>query len=110
MRGLDDEGHVANFVETEQIIEVDGYRSSFVQTRGSVPMFWSQRPNLKYKPDPIMSQQGNHFVGFQTHFATQIYNYGKQVLVNLLDQKGKEDMLVKGYASNVSQAQNTKIQ
>ena len=31
MRGLDMEGHAANFVETEQIIEYDGCRGSFVQ-------------------------------------------------------------------------------
>ena len=31
MRGLDSEGHVANFVETEQIIEYDGKTTSIVQ-------------------------------------------------------------------------------
>lgn len=30
-RGIDDAGYVANFVETEQIIESSGDRSSFVQ-------------------------------------------------------------------------------
>ena len=31
MRGLDSEGHVANFVETEQIVQYNGGRASFVQ-------------------------------------------------------------------------------
>lgn len=31
VRGLDSEGHAANFVETEQIVEYDGVKSSFVQ-------------------------------------------------------------------------------
>ena len=31
MRGLDMEGQAANFVETEQIIEYDGCKGSFVQ-------------------------------------------------------------------------------
>lgn len=31
MRGLDSDGHPANFVETEQIVECDGCKSSFVQ-------------------------------------------------------------------------------
>lgn len=35
-RGVDSEGNVANFVETEQIIEFEGYQSSFVQIRGSI--------------------------------------------------------------------------
>ena len=31
MRGIDLEGYAANYVETEQIIEYDGNRASFVQ-------------------------------------------------------------------------------
>ena len=42
-RGVDDRGHVANFVETEQIIIFEnGVVSSFTQIRGSIPFFWSQ--------------------------------------------------------------------
>jgi len=109
MRGLDSEGRVANYVETEQIVEHDGIKCSFVQTRGSVPMYWSQRPNLKYKPDPLISSNLNHMDGFQRHFAEQIYNYGQQILINLLDQKGKEDLLVKGYGRIVENAGNSNI-
>ena len=49
LRGCDDKGKVANFVETEQIVELanGGAVSSFVQTRGSMPMFWQQRPDLR---------------------------------------------------------------
>lgn len=32
----------------------------FFQTRGSIPIFWSQRPNLKYKPHPQISKVANH--------------------------------------------------
>jgi hypothetical protein len=31
VRGVDPEGQVANFVETEQIVQYDGHRCSFVQ-------------------------------------------------------------------------------
>lgn len=41
-RGIDDDGHVANFVETEQIIKYGIHIMSFVQIRGSVPVFWQQ--------------------------------------------------------------------
>lgn len=30
------------------------------QTRGSIPFYWSQRPNLKYKPKPQISKSVNH--------------------------------------------------
>lgn len=75
---------MANFVETEQIIEYNGDRSSFVQTRGSIPLIWYQLPNLKYKPKPWVSQYGNLDDAFASHFDTQIFNYGRQVLVNLV--------------------------
>lgn len=41
-RGIEDDGHVANFVETEQIIKYANHLMSFVQIRGSVPVFWQQ--------------------------------------------------------------------
>jgi len=63
-RGLDHEGHVANFNETEQLVFVEDQQStgqrvfddfstkmSFVQIRGSVPVFWAQVNTLRYKPD-----------------------------------------------------------
>ena len=61
-RGVDMFGHVANFVETEQIVlQNNGLISSFVQVpfsfsyshsqiRGSIPLEWSQTPTLKYSP------------------------------------------------------------
>ncbi|KAL7976805.1 hypothetical protein Chor_008754 [Crotalus horridus] len=87
VRGIDSEGHAANFVETEQIIHYNGNKASFVQTRGSIPFFWSQRPNLKYKPKPQISKTVNHMDGFQRHFDSQIISYGKQMIVNLVNQK-----------------------
>ena len=49
MRGVDDSGKVANFAETEQIILIDDEVSSFLQIRGSVPLFWEQPGiNVRY--------------------------------------------------------------
>lgn len=69
MRGIDEEGNVANNVETEQCVIVKDIVlqkilaclsitqiSSFVQTRGSIPLFWTQAPNLHYKPHPTFSR------------------------------------------------------
>uniref|UniRef100_A0AAY4AAY3 SAC domain-containing protein n=1 Tax=Denticeps clupeoides TaxID=299321 RepID=A0AAY4AAY3_9TELE len=84
VRGIDSEGHAANFVETEQIIQYNGAKASFVQTRGSIPFYWSQRPNLKYKPKPQISKSFNHLDGFQRHFDSQIITYGKQIILNLV--------------------------
>ena len=42
VRGLDDDGFVANFVETEQMVILEDSCTSFIQIRGSVPLFWEQ--------------------------------------------------------------------
>lgn len=44
MRGVDSEGHAANFVETEQIVEYDNTRSSFVQVGASSSCWPPQFP------------------------------------------------------------------
>jgi len=41
VRGIDDLGNVANYVETEQIVTINDLQYSFIITRGSVPIFWS---------------------------------------------------------------------
>ncbi|XP_039192069.1 phosphatidylinositol-3-phosphatase SAC1 isoform X2 [Crotalus tigris] len=102
VRGIDSEGHAANFVETEQIIHYNGNKASFVQTRGSIPFFWSQRPNLKYKPKPQISKTVNHMDGFQRHFDSQIISYGKQMIVNLVNQKGSEKPLEQTFSKMVA--------
>jgi hypothetical protein len=55
---VDAEGHASNSNETEQIVVVPRSGAekgeevfSYVQTRGSVPVFWSQVNTLRYVPD-----------------------------------------------------------
>lgn len=83
-RGIDTTGNVSNYVETEQLVEFNGHRMSFVQTRGSIPLFWYQAPNLKYKPKPQLSTHEDHQTACARHFETQIFHYGKQILINLV--------------------------
>ncbi|CAG9792900.1 unnamed protein product [Diatraea saccharalis] len=103
MRGVDSQGNVANFVETEQIVERSGEKSSFVQTRGSIPLYWSQYPSLKYKP-PMELAHEDHVAAYTKHLRDQQLRYGNQVLVNLIDQQGKEEALERGYRAAVAAA------
>ncbi|XP_016796378.1 phosphatidylinositol-3-phosphatase SAC1 isoform X2 [Pan troglodytes] len=86
VRGIDSEGHAANFVETEQIVHYNGSKASFVQTRGSIPVFWSQRPNLKYKPLPQISKVANHInqkgseKPLEQTFATMVSSLGSGMM------------------------------
>lgn len=92
-RGADVDGHVANFVETEQIIELSDAISSFVQVRGSIPLVWSQLPNIKYKPKPQLSQMHNQQEVFQRHVDQLLGIYGKLCMVSLINVHGQEAVL-----------------
>ena len=48
-RGVNDNGDVANFVETEQILIMKSSIFSFIQIRGSIPVFWEERVDSKPK-------------------------------------------------------------
>ncbi|XP_066988660.1 synaptojanin-1 isoform X2 [Macrobrachium rosenbergii] len=88
VRGVNDGGHVANFVETEQFIYIDSMDDlilSYIQTRGTVPLFWEQ-PGLnvgshkvKMSREPEVSVQA-----FQKHMRFLRERYGQQVVINLL--------------------------
>lgn len=101
-RGIDQSGSVSNYVETEQIVDVRGDKVSFVQTRGSIPLFWRQTPNLKYKPPPELVAGRDHLIACSKHLDAQMIHYGRQVLVNLIDHRGAEDVLEKAFATTIS--------
>ncbi|KAK2711194.1 phosphatidylinositol-3-phosphatase SAC1-like [Artemia franciscana] len=99
--GINLDGHAANFVETEQIVECEGDVASFVQTRGSAPVLWNNLPNLKLKPSIVIDCMNDHMTAFSKHFEQQINYYGHQVLVNLISERGLEAELCECYENLV---------
>ena len=76
------QGTVANFVETEQILELKPHSSSkapvvcsFVQIRGSIPLLWSQIPNVKYKPPTKVSPTADTEPAFDAHISDLLQAY-----------------------------------
>ncbi|XP_026037368.1 synaptojanin-1 isoform X6 [Astatotilapia calliptera] len=114
VRGTNDDGQVANFVETEQVIFLDDKVSSFIQIRGSISLFWEQ-PGIQL-PD-IFGQVGSHRVklsrgfeanapAFERHFTALRRLYGKQVIINLLGSKEGEHMLSKAFQSHLKASEH----
>ncbi|XP_071402039.1 phosphatidylinositide phosphatase SAC2 isoform X2 [Centroberyx affinis] len=100
-RGVDTDGHVANYVETEQLIHVHSHTLSFVQTRGSVPVFWSQA-GYRYNPRPRLEKGEKETISyFASHFEEQLKLYKKQVIINLVDQSGREKLIGDAYLKQV---------
>lgn len=86
-RGIDDDGHVANFVETETIYwSPTGVLFSYAQVRGSVPVFWEQAAGLipgQQKITVTRSADGTQ-PAFDRHFEELEQSYGAIHVVNLL--------------------------
>uniref|UniRef100_A0A3Q1FA19 Inositol polyphosphate-5-phosphatase F n=1 Tax=Acanthochromis polyacanthus TaxID=80966 RepID=A0A3Q1FA19_9TELE len=100
-RGVDTDGHVANYVETEQLIHVHSHTLSFVQTRGSVPVFWSQA-GYRYNPRPRLEKGEKETMSyFAAHFEEQLKLYKKQMIINLVDQSGREKIIGDAYLKQV---------
>ncbi|EMR62059.1 putative synaptojanin 2 protein [Eutypa lata UCREL1] len=86
-RGIDDDGNVANFVETETIYwSPSGVLFSYAQVRGSVPVFWEQTAGLipgQQKISITRSADGTQ-PAFDKHFEELEQSYGAVHIVNLL--------------------------
>ncbi|KAH0597781.1 hypothetical protein MHUMG1_04153 [Metarhizium humberi] len=123
-RGLDEDGHAANYNETEQVVILNdsssglgGYAGSsdmqsgklgsgpgqemqimsYVQTRGSVPTYWSEINTLKYTPKIQVRSTDAALAASQKHFDEQIRIYGDNYLINLVNSKGRECKVKESY-------------
>lgn len=105
-RGIDDDGNVANFSETETVFITDNLCYSYVQCRGSVPLFWEQQVGLpgQQKISILGSPEASQFA-FNKHFQKLSINYGDVVVVNLLsDEKLPELNLTRQYMRHIDKS------
>ena len=107
-RGIDDDGHVANFVESEVIFwSPTGTTFSYVQIRGSIPLFWEQQPGLipgQQKIQITRSPQATQ-PAFDKHFDELEMKYSSIHIVNLLsDEKPQEIELSTRYRGHVARS------
>ena len=118
-RGINDDGNVANDVETEQILEEISIScsnfpiiSSFVHIRGSVPIFWYQEQNsILPKPEINLNYSDIKFDATKRHFENIFKRYGKPCLVCNLTKKSEkkkqqETLLNKWYEKALSYINN----
>ncbi|KAI8808339.1 SacI homology domain-containing protein [Cladochytrium replicatum] len=96
-RGIDDEGAVANFVETEMrvVTKLFGnvHETSFVQIRGSIPLYWSQAAS-SLKPTPVVERSDeDNFAIVKKHFELLKINYNHTLVVNLVELQGREGIV-----------------
>lgn len=94
-RGIDDDGNVANFVETETIFWTPfGVTLSYVQLRGSIPLFWEQAAGLlpgQQKIQITRSPQATQ-PAFDKHFQDLEDKYSAIHVVNLLSKEKQQEI------------------
>jgi len=89
-RGIDDDGNVANFVETETVFwSPSGVCFSYAQIRGSVPVFWEQATGLLPGQQKITITRSPEATqpAFDKHFESLELSYGAIHVVNLLSNE-----------------------
>lgn len=100
-RGVNDDGNVANFVETEQIVTVIGHNLSFVIVRGSVPIFWEQGL-IKGKHEASLSRTKEATIpAFLKHFNQLLAKYESVHIVDLLEGKKREGIISNAFKEQV---------
>nr|OQO16290.1 hypothetical protein B0A51_17157 [Rachicladosporium sp. CCFEE 5018] len=102
-RGIDDDGNVANFVETETIFNTDYICFSYVQCRGSVPLFWEQASGLPGQQKVTITRSFEATQpAFDEHFMNLSKAYGDVHVVNLLSkEKPAETELTRQYDQHI---------
>ena len=141
-RGINQYGEVSNFNETEQIVLLDPMpengemtrrgggvvgrqRLSFVQTRGSVPLYWAEINNLRYKPDLLIMdvpetvsmaldscpKDSVEHMSFRSqvnalkaHLYSMMKSYQRVSLINLVNHKGYELPVKEALERNIAAA------
>lgn len=103
VRGANDDGQVANFVETEQLVAFDDTMTSFIQTRGSVPLFWEQ-PGVQVGSHRLKMSRGFEAscAAFERHISSLKALYGYQLLVNLLGRQEGEAILSAAFKDHLN--------
>lgn len=95
-KGVDINGHVANFVETEQIAIIAKNIFSFVQHRGTAPIDY----NLNY-----MDSMNK----FQKHINNICQKYKLLFLINLMNSENNEQNLTDHFENLIQEANNKNV-
>ena len=88
-RGIDDDGKVANFVESETVFyHPSSLCFSYAQIRGSVPLFWEQATGLLPGQQKIQITRSPEATqpAFNKHFEFLEAKYGTTHILNLLNE------------------------
>ncbi|CAH9133499.1 unnamed protein product [Cuscuta epithymum] len=108
-RGADSDGYVANFVESEQILLMNGFTASFVQVRGSIPLLWDQIVDLTYKPKFEIVRQEEAPRVIERHFLDLRKKYGNVIAIDLVNKLGGEGRLSERFCNAMQHSASEEV-
>ncbi|WFD08063.1 phosphoinositide 5-phosphatase [Malassezia vespertilionis] len=97
-RGIDDQGNAANFAETETVLVCGDLVYSYVQLRGSVPIYWEQQ-GLQALNARIQITRSDAAVqpAFNKHLEQLLEEFGHVFVLDLLGTRDAETQLSSAY-------------
>ncbi len=102
-RGINEAGHVANFVETEQMLKVRKLLFTVCIIRGSVPIYFEQ--NSLHGDIKLLKGTEANSKAFVEHMRQLQSEYKYLMMVNLLQEgKNVEEILTEGFKNMVLSA------
>ena len=104
-RGINDDGNVANFCESEHIIITGDILCSFSQLRGSAPVFFDQIGLTAYTD--ITRNKDLTKLAFSKHLKEMNEDYPLIYMINLLNQKkSTEAPIISEFENQIKLIQN----
>jgi hypothetical protein len=106
-------------VETEQLVAITADAGgspdkqpliySHVQIRGSIPLFWRQVVNARYKPRLELIDSPQTLDALRTHLEALKSIYGDLLIFNLVDKKGGELIVGSAMTNNIGRLNDERL-
>ncbi|KAH3676140.1 hypothetical protein WICMUC_002162 [Wickerhamomyces mucosus] len=96
--GIDEDGHVSNYIDSEIILYNKSLYFAYDQVRGNVPLFYEVENSILSNKKIHMTQTYEmNKSAFDKHFEFIVSKYGNVVILNSLKQKAAEGELSHKY-------------
>lgn len=102
---VDDEGNVANFVETELVVYTGDNLVSFTIVKGNVPLFWKLDTHLLSTKIEFPRSEDASKHAFNRFFETLCTEYNMVYVLDALSSKGSQPELSDRYANAIQELQ-----
>lgn len=103
---MDEEGNVANFAETEVVVQTDSHIISYALVKGNVPLFWKLDSHLMSTKIEFQRSNDASKHAFSRFFETLCSEYNMVYTLDALSNKGSQPELSKRFLNVLNDFRN----